>query len=114
MIKNESIFIDIDKEYSGTITIANSSISLIIGKGTVLDSNGSERKKRLSNVLLVPTNTRNLIIVSKLRATGKKVFFGRTLEIRAKNGTIFPFEERDSLFIWNNIKITKKHQSSAL
>ena len=48
MIKGESLFIVIDKEYSGTITNANSSKSLISGKGTVeirvLDSNGSEQK----------------------------------------------------------------------
>ena len=107
MIKDEILFIDIDKEYSGTITNANSSKSSISVKGTfeitVLDSNGSERKIRLSNALLVPNNTRNLVSVSKLRATGKEVFFGRTLGIRTKNGTILPFDERDSLFIWNNI-----------
>ena len=106
MIRDESLFIDIDKEYSGTITNANSSKSSISGKGTVeirvLDSNGLARKIRLNNALLVPNNTRNLISVSKLRATGNEVLFGRTLEIRTKNGTIFPFEERDSLFIWNN------------
>ena len=107
MIKDEILFIDIDKEYSGTITNANSSKSLISGKGTVEirvpDSNGLERKMRLSNALLVPNNTRNLVSVSKLRATGNEVVFGRTLEIRTKNGTVFPFEERDSLFIWHNI-----------
>ena len=69
MIKDESFFIDIDKEYSGTITNANSSKSLISGKGTVeirvLDSNGSERKIRLSNALQVPNNKRNLVSVSK-------------------------------------------------
>ena len=54
-------------------------------------------------MLLVPNNTRELVSVSKLRATGNEVFFGRTLEIRAENGTVFPFEERDSLFIWNSI-----------
>ena len=79
MIKDESLFIDIDKEYSGTITNANSSKSLISGKGTVeirvLDSNGSERKIRLSNALTVPNNTRNLVSVSKPRATGNEVFF---------------------------------------
>ena len=32
-----------------------------------------------------------------------RFFFGRTLEIRTKNGTVFSFEERDSLFICNNI-----------
>ena len=52
--------------------------------------------------MLVPNNTRNLVSVSKLRATGNEVLFGRTLEIRTKNGTIFPFEERDSLIIWKN------------
>ena len=106
MIKDKSLFIDIDKEYSGTITNANSSKCLISGKGTaeirILDSNGSGQKIRLSNALLVPNNTRNLVSVSKLRATGNEVLFGRTLEIRTKNGTIFPFEERDNLFIWNN------------
>ena len=103
IIKDESLFIDIDKEFSGTITNANSIKSLISGKGTVeirvLDSNGSEQKIRLSNALLVPNNTRNLVSVSKLRATGNEVLFGRYLEIRTKNGTIFSFEERDSLFI---------------
>ena len=107
MIRDESLFIDIDKEYSGTITNANSSKSSISGKGTVeirvLDSNGLARKIRLNNALLVPNNTRNLISVSKLRATGNEVVFGVTLEIRTKNGTVFPFEERDSLFIWHNI-----------
>ena len=107
MIKDKSLFIDIDKEYSGTITNANSSKNLISQKGTVeirvLDSNGSERKLRLSNALLVPNNRRNLVSVSKFRATGNEVIFGRTLEIRTKNGAIFPFEERDSFFIWNNI-----------
>ena len=41
--------------------------------------------------------------MSKLRATGIEVVFGGTLEMRFKNGTVFPFEERDSLFIWHNI-----------
>ena len=49
MIKDKILFIDIDKEYSGTITNANSSKSSISGKGTVeirvLDSNGLARKK---------------------------------------------------------------------
>ena len=107
MIRDESLFIDIDKEYSGTITNANSSKSSISGKGSVeirvLDSNGLARKIRLINALLVPNNTRNLISVSKLRATGNEVVFGVTLEIRTKNGTVFPFEERDSLYIWHNI-----------
>ena len=107
MIKDERFFIDIDKEYSGTITNANSSKSLIIGKGAVeirvLDSNGSKRKIRLTSALLVPNNTRNLVSVSKLRTTGNEFLFGRTLKIRTKNGTIYPFEERDSLFIWSNI-----------
>ena len=65
MIKDEVLFIDIDKEYSGTITNANSSKSSISGKGTVeikvSDSNGSERKIRLSNALLVPNNAKNLV-----------------------------------------------------
>ena len=106
MIKDEGLFIDIDKEYFGTITTANNSKRSISGKGTVeikvSDSNGSERKIRLSNALLVPNNTRNLLSVAKLRATGNEVCFGRNLEIRTKNGTVFPFEERDSLFIWHN------------
>ena len=38
-----------------------------------------------------------------MQTTGNEVFFGRILEIQTKNGTIFPFEELDSLFIWNNI-----------
>ena len=107
MIKDEGLFIDIDKDNSGTITNANSSKRSISGKGTVeikvSDSNGSERKIRLSNALLAPNNARNLVSVSKLRATGNEVLFGRTLEIRTKNGTVFPFEKRDSLFIWHNI-----------
>ena len=49
MIKDEKLFIDRDNRYSGTITNANSSRSLISWKGTaeirVLDSSGSERKK---------------------------------------------------------------------
>ena len=57
-IKDESLLIDIEKEYSGTITNANSSKSLISGKGKneirVLDSNGSERKTRLNHALHVP------------------------------------------------------------
>ena len=69
MIKDEGSFIDIDKEYSGTITNANSSKSSISGKGAVeikvSDSNGSEQKIRLTNALLVPNNTRNLVSVSK-------------------------------------------------
>ena len=62
MIQDESLFIDMDKEYSGTITNANSSKNSISGKGTVeirvLDSNGLARKIRLNNALLVPNNTR--------------------------------------------------------
>ena len=84
MVKDEGLFLDIDKEYSGTITNANSSKSSISGKGTVeiklSDSNGSERKIRLSNTLLVQNNTRNLVSISKLRATGNEVFFGRNLK----------------------------------
>ena len=41
--------------------------------------------------------------MSKLRATGNEVVFGGTSEIRTKNGTVFPFEEKDSFFIWHNI-----------
>ena len=78
MIEEKSLFIDIDKEYSGTITNANSSKILISGKGTVeirvLDSSCSERKIKLSNALPLPNNTRNLVSVSKLRTTGNEVF----------------------------------------
>ena len=46
MFKDESSFLDIDKKFLGTIANANSSKSLIIGKGTVeirvLDFNSSE------------------------------------------------------------------------
>ena len=70
MIKDENFFTDIDKEYFGTITNANSSKSLTSGKGTVeirvLDSNGSERKIRSSNALHVPNNTQNLVSVQNL------------------------------------------------
>ena len=92
MIKDESLFIDIDKEYSGTATNANSNKSLFGVKGTVelmvLDSDGSEQKIIISTALLVPNNTRNLVSVSKLKATGNEVFFGRT---RTKKWTIFIF-----------------------
>ena len=107
MIKDEKLFLDIENEYFGTITNANSSKSLISGKRTVeirvLNTNGSERKVRLSNWLHVPNNTKNLVSISKFRATGNEEFFGRTLETRSKIGTVFPFEERDSLFICKNI-----------
>ena len=73
MNKDENFFKDIDKEYSGPITNADSSKSLICGKVAV-DSNGSERKIRLSNSLLVPNNTENLVLVSKHRATGNEIF----------------------------------------
>ena len=35
MIKDESSFLDMDKKFSGTITNAKSSKSLVSGKGTV-------------------------------------------------------------------------------
>ena len=107
MIKDEKLFLDIENVYFGTITNANSSKSLISGKGTVeiraLNSNCSDRKIRLSNSMHVPNNTKNLVSVSKFRATGNEEFFGRTLEKRSKIGTVFLFEERDSLFICKNI-----------
>ena len=32
--------------------------------------------------------------------------FSKNLEIRTRNGTIFPFEELDSLFLWKTVKPT--------
>ena len=52
--------------------------------------------------------------MSKLRATGNEVFFCRTLEIRTKNGTVFPFEEIDSLFIWKNINYEENSEQCNL
>ena len=63
MNKDESSFIEIDKEYTG-ITNANSSTSSVEGRGTIEirteDSKGYERKIRLSNALLVPDNSKIL------------------------------------------------------
>ena len=118
MIKYQNLLIDIYKEYSGTITSANSNKNAISGKRTVeirfLDSSGSGQKIKLSNALLVLNNTRNLVTVSKHRATGSEVFFSRTLEKRTKNGTVFSFEERDGLFIWNNIDYKETSEQSNL
>ena len=54
----------------------------------------------MSITLLVPDNSKILVFVSD------EVFFGKDLEIRAKNGTIFPFEEHDYLFHWKTVNST--------
>ena len=98
MIMDESLFIEIDKEYTGIISNANSSTSSIEGRGTIKktieDSKGCEGKIRLSITLLLPDNSENLVSVSKLRAADNRFLLGKDLEIRTKNGTFFPFEER--------------------
>ena len=72
MIKDESLFIDFDKEYTGTITNANSSKCSIERRGTIEirteDSKVCEQKIRLSNALLVADNSKNLVSVLKIRA----------------------------------------------
>ena len=60
----------------------------------------------MSNALLVPDNSKNLFTVSKLRAADNEVLIGKDLEIRNKNGTIFPFEEHDNLFFWKTANST--------
>ena len=62
MIKDENFFIEIGKEYTGTVTIANSSKISIEGRGTIEirteDSKGCEWKIGVSNALLVPDNSK--------------------------------------------------------
>ena len=60
MIKDENLIIEVDKEYSGTKTNANSSRSSVEGRITIEirteDSKSCERKIRLPIALLVPDN----------------------------------------------------------
>ena len=107
LIKDECLFIEIDKGCTGTITNANSRKKSIEGRGTnekrTEDSKGCERKTRLSNSLLVIDNLKNLVSVSKIRAADNEILFGKDLEIRTKNVqfsrlknmTIFCFENRE-------------------
>ena len=44
--------------------------------------------------------------MSKFRAANNEVFFGKDIEIRTKNGTVFPFEEHDNLFLWKTVNST--------
>ena len=62
-----------------------------------------ERKVRLSNALSVPDNSKNLVSVSKLRSADYEVLFGKDLEKRKKNGTLFTFKQHDSLFLWKTV-----------
>ena len=55
-----------------------------------------------------------LVSVSKLRATGNEFFFCRKLEIQTKNGTVFPFQERESLFIWKDIDYEETSEQRSL
>ena len=104
MIKDESFFIEIDREYTEIITNANSSTNSIEGRGTfeirTEDSKECEWKIRLSHALLVPDNSK---IWFQCRAADNEVLFGKDLEIRTKIGTIFPFEEQDNLFLWKTV-----------
>ena len=115
MIKDESLFIDIDKEYSGTITNANSSKSLISGKGTVeirvLDSSVSERKIRLINALLVPKNTRNLVSVSEQQTRRSYLLELWKYELRTEQ---FSLLRKEIVCLSETTLITKKPQSSAI
>ena len=103
MIKDEGLLNEIDNEYTGIITNANSSKCSIEGRGTIEirpeDSKGCERKKRSSSALFVPHNSKNLVSLSKIRAADKEVLFGRDLEIRTRNGRIFLYEKHDSRFL---------------
>ena len=67
----------------------------------------------MSNALLVPDNSKNLVSVSTLRAADNEVLFGKDMEKRTKNGTIFPFEEQDNLSLWKTV-ISKGSENSNL
>ena len=54
----------------------------------------------MSNAFHVPDNSKNVISVSKLRAADNEVLFGKDLEIRTKNGTLFPSGEHGSRLLW--------------
>ena len=100
MIKDESLFIEIDKDYTGKITNANSSKWRT---GDNWDTNrGLKRVWAENKIAKRITCTwqldKNLVSVSKLRAADNEVLFGKDLELRNKNGTSFPFEEHDISF----------------
>ena len=103
MIRDDGLFIMIDKEYTGTTTNSNKSKSSIEGRGTIAirteDSKVCERKIRFSNALIVLDNSKQLTSVSKLRAADNELLFGKDVEIRTKGGAIFWFGDHDNLFL---------------
>ena len=56
--------------------------------------------------MIVPDNSKKLVIVSKLRAANNEVLFVKCSEMRTKNAKIFPFEEHDNLFFWKTVNST--------
>ena len=60
----------------------------------------------MSNALLVPDNSKNLVSVSTPRAADDELLFGKDLEIRTENEVIFPFEDHDSLLHWKTTNST--------
>ena len=103
MIKDKSIFANLDESFSGIIHNANKTHSAILGKGDVeffaKNSNEELKKIVLKDALFVPDNSKNLISVSKLREAGVDVSFGEQLEL-VFNKVSFPFEVENGFFVW--------------
>lgn len=103
MVKDEELFVNLDRSRRGSAGAANSSRDQIEGVGDVQiwarDDAGESQRITLKDSYFVPTYIHNLVSVSKLREVGVSIDFNKKPHLKAPNGTIFPFNIVNGLYV---------------
>jgi hypothetical protein len=113
MIKDRKLFTELDETQKGIVGSADSE-SQIEGRGTVQfsveDDRGDTKKIELKDALYVPSYSRNLVSVAKLKKSGTIVRFENEDYIETKCGTRFPLITDEELFIWKLVDDDRKER----
>jgi hypothetical protein len=103
MIKDRDLFVDLDESRKGIVGSADSE-STIEGRGNVKfkvqDARGDIKEIELKDALFVPSYSRNLVSVAKLKKSGVSVRFDDDDYLETRCGTKFPLIADEELFIW--------------
>ncbi len=103
MIKDQRLFVELNRSKKGTIGSADSQ-STFEGKGkvkfTTESSDGDELTVELKDALFVPNYAANLVSVGKLKKAGVTIHFGGDDFLETTGGTRFPIKAAGRLFVW--------------
>ena len=82
MLKDKSLFVELDTDFKGQVGNANASTTAIEGRGVAEfiaeDSMGTPSKIRLDDAMFVPTYSKNLVSVKKMIDKGHTSNLGKT------------------------------------